>query len=183
LLLTGSRALWAIAPEPLPFERPLRIASAGFIRICLEQLRDELTRGDTAPDDMVVADSLRILARQLRRAAGMRVEATAGVLDRVHTYIEANISRPMMLDELAEKAELSVSRFSELFSRRFGCSPMRYVTELRLRRAAILLNDPGLSIAQVAEEVGFSDPLYFSRRFRLHFDASPTRYRRIVLGR
>jgi AraC family transcriptional regulator of arabinose operon len=89
----------------------------------------------------------------------------------------------MTLDELAETADLSVSRFSELFRRRFGCSPMRYVLELRLRRAAILLNDPSLSIAQVAAGAGFQDPLYFSRRFGRHFGVSPTGYRRQRLCR
>lgn len=183
LLLAGAGALSAISPEPLPYERPMRIGSAAFIRICLEQLREELSRGDTPADDVVVADSLRILARQLRRAAASPAGAVRSALDRVHTYIEANIGRAMTLDELAETADLSVSRFSELFRRRFGCSPMRYVLELRLRRAAILLNDPSLSIAQVAAGAGFQDPLYFSRRFGRHFGVSPTGYRRQRLCR
>ncbi len=182
LLLAGPQAIAAIAPEPIPFERPIRIASAEFLRICLEQLRDELIRGETPPDAVVVGNSLRIVSRQLRRALGGPADATASALDRVHAYIEAHISRTMTLDELADTACLSVSRFSELFGRRFGCSPMRYVSQLRLRRAAILLNDPSLSVAQVAASTGFEDPLYFSRRFRQQFGLSPTHYRRDLLA-
>jgi transcriptional regulator GlxA family with amidase domain len=55
-------------------------------------------------------------------------------------------------------------------------SPNEFVNSLRLKKAAQLLKQNKFKIADVAYEVGFKDPLYFSKCFKRQFGISPTDY-------
>jgi AraC family transcriptional regulator of arabinose operon len=72
---------------------------------------------------------------------------------------------------------LSPSRLSHLFKAETGISVQRYLETARMRHAAELLRRTSFSIKQIAAAVGFPDPLYFSQRFRVFTEASPTDYR------
>ncbi|MCB9035478.1 MAG: helix-turn-helix transcriptional regulator [Lewinellaceae bacterium] len=58
-----------------------------------------------------------------------------------------------------------------------GLSANRFIRFIRLSKARILLKDPGLSIAEVAYDTGFTDPVYFSRVFKKEFGMTPTSFR------
>ncbi|MFI5735698.1 helix-turn-helix domain-containing protein [Kribbella sp. NPDC051587] len=97
---------------------------------------------------------------------------------RVIELIDLSLKSPLDLPKLARVANLSVSRFAHLFRDQLGVTPQQFVERRRLDAAARLLELTTRSIASVAAEVGFSDPLYFSTRFRRHTGTSPTAYRR-----
>lgn len=99
-------------------------------------------------------------------------------LQRVVDVVEQDLDADLSVSRLASVAAMSVSRFSHLFAERVGVSPQRFVEGRRLETAAQLLDLTSRSVAQVATAVGFSDALYFSTRFRRHYGASPTQYRR-----
>lgn len=79
--------------------------------------------------------------------------------------------------DLASRAGLSVSHYAELFRRLTGCSPKTYLGRLRLERAARLLQTTDDSVTSIARQLGFEDPLYFSRRFRAVHGIAPSDYR------
>lgn len=93
-------------------------------------------------------------------------------------YMDAHLRENIRIDTLAEQCMLSVSRFSHLFKSVTGTSAIAYIQELKVSKAAVLLATTGLSVAEVAEQVGFSDPAYFSRAFRKSCGMSPNEYRR-----
>ncbi|MFF1822645.1 helix-turn-helix domain-containing protein [Kribbella sp. NPDC058245] len=97
---------------------------------------------------------------------------------RVIELIDLSLKSPLDLPKLARVANLSVSRFAHLFRDQLGVTPQQFVERRRLDAAARLLELTTRSIASVAAEVGFADPLYFSTRFRRHTGTSPTAYRR-----
>ena len=96
-------------------------------------------------------------------------------------YIAGNYAEPISIDAVAEHFHLSRQYFSKLFRRVTGRSPHAYLTEVRIRRAQELLALPDLSIQDVATNVGFSDPYYFSRCFRKHTKMTPSAYRQRML--
>lgn len=57
-----------------------------------------------------------------------------------------------------------------------GKSPLDFIRSIRLKRAANLLQKSGLSVAEIAYQVGFNDPKVFSRSFKEEFNATPTQY-------
>ena len=93
-------------------------------------------------------------------------------------YLAANIRQPFELEALARHCGLSVSRLAHLFKQAAGVSPQRFFEQQRMRQASQLLRITGLGVAEVAAEVGYDDPFYFSNRFRRHAGKSPTQYRR-----
>jgi AraC family transcriptional regulator of arabinose operon len=74
---------------------------------------------------------------------------------------------------MAREAGLSRQHFTELFRHHFGMAPMKYVLQARMHRAAYLLRDQNLRVADVAWAVGFKDSFHFSRSFRKEFGIPP----------
>jgi transcriptional regulator GlxA family with amidase domain len=75
--------------------------------------------------------------------------------------------------DLAQKAGISEGHLRSLFRQRFGSSPGKYRTLLRLARARELLISSTMSVKEAAFRAGFADQLYFSRVFRHRFGISP----------
>ena len=61
---------------------------------------------------------------------------------------------------------------------RYGVLPKLYIDKLRLNKAAELLVETNLNIAEIAEMMGYQDPFHFSRRFKAVIGFSPQQYRR-----
>ena len=96
---------------------------------------------------------------------------------RVVDHVDRRLREPLSVAALAAVARLSVSRFTHLFAANVGVSPQRYVERQRLNLATQLLDLTSRPVAAIAREVGFTDPLYFSTRFKHHTGMSPTAYR------
>lgn len=89
----------------------------------------------------------------------------------------SRLSEKLTLNDLAEEAGLSPSRFAHLFREQVGSPPLQFLDMRRLDRAKQLLDRSGVSIGAVAEEIGF-EALYFSRWFKRHTGMGPRAYRR-----
>jgi AraC-like DNA-binding protein/mannose-6-phosphate isomerase-like protein (cupin superfamily) len=82
------------------------------------------------------------------------------------------------VDALAGMAHMSKRSFMRTFQAATGMSPIAYLIQLRINRAAQLLRSrPEMSITEIALETGFSDSNYFARQFRLSQNITPTGYR------
>ena len=77
---------------------------------------------------------------------------------------------------------MSPVSFVRHFRAATGLTPQEYLIKLRLEEAAILLQNPDLSIAEAALQSGFNDSNYFSRLFRKKNNISPRSYRKLQLG-
>lgn len=101
--------------------------------------------------------------------------------DRIRTaldHISHHLTDDLSVPALAGLANLSPSRFAHLFRGQMHDSPQRFVEAARLDRAAQLLEHTNLSVASIAQRVGFESPFYFSRRFKQHRGQSPRAFRR-----
>jgi AraC family transcriptional regulator of arabinose operon len=92
-------------------------------------------------------------------------------------YVDRNLRADLSVAALARTSNLSVSRFAHLFRGQLGVTPQQFVERRRLDTAARLLELTARPVASIATEVGFTNPLYFSTRFRAHTGHSPTQYR------
>lgn len=93
-------------------------------------------------------------------------------------YMESHSSEEIPMEQLAELSHYSQRHFIRLFSEIYGVAPHRYLTDIRIRRAASLLRDTHLDITDVSLKCGFSDPNYFSRIFRKYYGTSPLKFRK-----
>jgi AraC family transcriptional activator of mtrCDE len=98
-------------------------------------------------------------------------------LARVLSEILERPERHYSVDMLAHIAVMSRSVFAEKFQSCFHRTPMDYLRDVRLRRAAQLLHRGDLSVGEVATKVGFSSRSHFSRIFNEQFGRSPVQFR------
>ena len=92
-------------------------------------------------------------------------------------FLRANIDRSLSLAEMAAHAGLSESHFSRIFKEQTGHAPLDYFILLKMQHASTLLALTSLPVREVATQLGYGDPYYFSRLFKKVLGVSPRAYR------
>jgi len=97
---------------------------------------------------------------------------------KVRAYILENLHTSLSLDAMARIVEMSPNYFLSLFRQATGMTPHKYVVHLRLERARKLLEQPELTLMQIAQSCGFQDQSQFTTTFRRFAGVTPGQYRR-----
>jgi AraC-like DNA-binding protein len=140
-----------------------------------EHILAELQR-DTSPARMMSAAGsawnllTHIATDRILRDRGEPVE-------RAIAFLKETFDTSLRVAELAAMVGVSSSHLSALFNRATGGGILAYQTSLRIGKARHLLDTTTMTVREVAAEVGYSDPLYFSRHFRKIQGQSPRQYR------
>jgi len=93
-------------------------------------------------------------------------------------YLDANSHRTVSGEELAGLIFRSPDYCRKLFSREYGITPYAYQLEQKIHRAKVLLTETGLSVGEIAAQVGYEDLHYFSNLFYAKTGLRPLRYRK-----
>ena len=95
-------------------------------------------------------------------------------------YIES-VSGNTTPQEVADHLHLSRAYLRNLFSISHGISLQKYILRYRMQRAAELLAETNLPIGTIGQQVGYQDPLMFSKMFHKYRHMSPTAYRKSTI--
>lgn len=99
-------------------------------------------------------------------------------------HIRMHPDIPIGLKEAVKLVGRSPSTITRMFKKVTGRSFKQYQTDLRLQRASELLESmPNRPVTEIAQAVGFEDPLYFSRIFHKYTGFSPSDYRNRKTGK
>ena len=101
---------------------------------------------------------------------------------RVYDYIAAHLDQKITNDALAQIAGLSTGYFYAAFKQTEGISPHRYVLQCRVRRTQQLLTSTEMSVAEIADAVGFSNQSHCIHYFREIVGVTPSHYRRCCVA-
>jgi AraC family transcriptional regulator len=156
---------------------------SALLNICAALEREAETGGETGrlySDALSVALAARLL--HLHSASPFLPAQYAGglpkyALRRVIDYIEANLSRNLLLAELSALISMSPYHFARLFRDSTGLAPHQYLIRRRIERAKALLTDPARSLADIAREVGYESQSNFTSAFRKITGSTPKVYR------
>jgi AraC family L-rhamnose operon transcriptional activator RhaR len=96
--------------------------------------------------------------------------------------LEAEPERGWRMPELARAANVDPTYLTRLFSTEIGTPPIAHLARIRAERAATLLAESRLSIAQIGAAVGWPDTAHFTRRFRDLVGVTPGHYRNAIRG-
>ncbi len=94
-------------------------------------------------------------------------------------FIEKNYSRPITIKQIAGHVGLDRSYLCSIFKETVGASPQQYLINFLMDKACQLMNNPLLSISDIARSVGYNNPLTFSKAFKKTKGVSPRNYRKL----
>lgn len=93
-------------------------------------------------------------------------------------YINNNFHSQIEICDLASVVNLSVSQFERKFKKIFQLSPLRHITNIRIKAACKLLATTNKTIASIAQETGFYDHSHLTRQFTQQIGMTPKVYRK-----
>ena len=97
----------------------------------------------------------------------------------VREYIEDTYSQNISIKNLSNLCNLSPFHLIRVFREYVGVPPHAYLKQVRIKRAKVLLAK-GVSIAFIAQEIGFTDQSHFSKQFKQITGITPNKYSNIV---
>ncbi|RMF17559.1 MAG: AraC family transcriptional regulator [Gammaproteobacteria bacterium] len=167
------------ALSPL-FERSRLLCLPPAVRSLADACRQTLQH---TPNDPVLT---RALGVGLLRACILSLDPGQAVraarrfrldLARIDAYIDAHLSGPICVADLAGSVCLSPGWFKQAFKSATGESPAAYVRRKRLERAHALILDTPWPLSRIAAECGFADQSALAHAFRRHFGCAPSHLR------
>ncbi|MCM3627091.1 response regulator [Paenibacillus glycanilyticus] len=148
--------------EP-PSGRPLFLLLDERGRLSLELCRRELMNGLTA----------------FAAIAGAGGNKEHSIMRDIAKYMEQHYNREVTLQDISDRFYLSREYISRRFKQEMGENVFDYLGRIRVEKAKLLLQNPNLKIAQIAEMVGYDDDKYFSKVFKKFEGQSPNQYRKL----
>lgn len=166
--------------EPVPLDVGMIFSPPVLFWADLEALLQAFARPRSMVTDNQLSWRLALLLSCLEELSPERAEIKTHIkpdeafLLRVHALVAKNIREPLSIKGLAHPLGVSESRLRARFKAAAGQSLGRYQRKLRLQLAAgLFVANRHLSVAEVAERVGWESPFAFSRAFRRHWGRSP----------
>lgn len=165
--------------------RPVEIQEAPALATLAGLLVDEVSRPARHP---VFAESLAgsIATGLLDIPAGGDERASGGLtpaqMRRLAVALKARADRRMTVAEMAAAVGLSESWFAAVFKQTTGQTPLQWQLAQRIAQARRLLSDSGLTVADVASQLGFSDQAHLTRAFRQVMGETPAAWRRMQMA-
>jgi AraC-like DNA-binding protein len=165
-------------------EQVLWKASAEF-RECFIQIGKSIKQSETNCYDSklkILINNLLVLLLDIFREGNIVLDTSLIESKRsVRLFLqllESRIDEEWTVVKMAEYCHLGVTRFTHYCKEISNCSPIEYLTRLRLQKAAhLLIQDIHIPVVNVAYMCGFSSNQYFNYSFKKHFHATPSAYR------
>ena len=99
-------------------------------------------------------------------------------MEQAAQYFRMHYNKPISIEDYAVSHNMSISWFIQNFRQYANTTPAQYVQSLRLTNAKMLLETTNYNITEIANLVGYENPLYFSRFFRKQCGMSPSQFRK-----
>ena len=141
----------------------------------IERMQQSLRRAASWEDCLDYLNALLLQLWQWREECS---DKYGEVIDKVKAYIQEQFSNDQLsLKEIAAHVRISPSHLSKIFSQERGQTLTEYLTQVRIRRAMELLKSTPNKMLEIASDVGYGDPHYFSNLFKKLTGMTPKEYR------
>ncbi|MCI9543385.1 AraC family transcriptional regulator [Acutalibacter muris] len=150
------------------------------VRLALERLAG-LREGEYGYELMCLSEISRIwlyASRRMRQGGQRSGGAAHGPVKKMLAYIHDHYQEKITIDQLTAFAGVSRTQCYSQFRQYTGLSPVAYLNDYRLNRAAALMLETECSVTEAGYACGFGDSSYFVKLFRQRFGVPPMRYRR-----
>lgn len=123
-----------------------------------------------------------LTGRQLRegQTSGSNIQEE---MEQAAAYFNEHYNTKISVEQYSQSLHISTNWFIRSFKQYTGMSPAQYILSLRMVNAQSLLEHTSYNVSEIAEIVGYDNPLYFSRVFKKELGVSPAQYRKNSLRR
>ena len=155
--------------------------SANFFEQILQLIWDEKPSTERKIET-VILDLIQLI--QLQVNENLPEDTLEKVSSRQHRlteeaarFIKKNLHRKLAVTDVADHCCVSACHLTHIFKGIMGVPPVQYIQQQRMNQAKRLLGDESLYVFEVAHQMGYGDPFYFSRQFKKITGFSPQTYR------
>lgn len=140
------------------------------LKLCKEDYEELLTH--------LLSHLLILIHRVLNTRPRTKAHAIMKEMDAAVKYFHQNYNQPISIEEFAISRHMSISWFIRNFKEYTHSTPAQYLLSLRISNAQTLLESTDYNVTEIAEIVGYDNPLYFSRLFKKQCGMSPSEFRK-----
>ncbi len=172
-------------PEALLRSAHNDVVIARLMKECWDDGKKDTPHGTLLLDAnmMAIAARLVVLAQGSVKVAPPTkrpAEFTQQVMDHIAHYVDTHIDQDVRVAMLANLAGMQEYGFARAFRAFTGLPPHQWVLERRVARAAMMLKDSKLSVAEISYAVGFSSQAHLTATFSKRMGVGPAAYRKAV---
>lgn len=120
----------------------------------------------------------RALKEEYEEGKRVRTGQARELVQIAKEYIDNNYDHNISIGDLANHVYLSQGYFARAFRESFGISPLSYLSQVRIEKAATLLEETDIKIASISRKVGFSSPQRFNTAFKKSKGFTPMEFRK-----
>jgi len=102
------------------------------------------------------------------------------IVDKIKHYLDTNYTKPLSLENISKALNMTPNYVSHAFKAKMNSSPIHYLLYRRFGEAQSLLMNTELTMAEISDLLGFSNPAHFSAMFKKHVGLSPVQYKRSI---
>ena len=154
------------------------------LRSLISECSDEYSTRDVCYKLPIRANIYLIVAALLRFYCGSRDELDRMIyhnvlrLRPVMDHISERFKDKIYIEQLSEMINVSPDYFTKMFKESIGKTPIDYINAMRINYSMELLASTDMSMAEIADIIGFCNPNYFHKIFKQYMDVSPLAYRK-----
>ncbi|WP_252224602.1 helix-turn-helix domain-containing protein [Clostridium sp. ZBS2] len=149
-----------------------------LLKYC-ENIRDKSLSPDSFTKFSCKVEFINLINSLVENVRAVQYNDKLKLVNKGIEYINKNFSEPMSVSEIAEILNMDRRRFSDVFQEVTGLSPIKYLTEYRLKEAKRLLKFSSYTIFEIADMTGYNDCFYFSKTFKKNVGMCPRKYREV----
>ena len=119
---------------------------------------------------------MNIIRKMSEHLQGKKVGSNHRIIQKLLQFIDEKYADNIGLNELAMLVNMNPAYLSILFRNEVGVTYVKYLTDLRIKKAKELL-DEGMKVTEVSEKVGYYNYRYFCEIFKKHQGITPNEYK------
>lgn len=149
-----------------------------LIKYC-ENIRDKSLSPDNFTKFSCKVEFINLINSLVETVRDVQYNDKLKLVNKGIEYINKNFNESISVSEISDILDIDRRRFSEVFQEVTGLSPIKYLTEYRLKEAKRLLKFSSYTISEIADMTGYNDCFYFSKTFKKNVGVCPRKYREI----
>jgi len=170
-------------PKPFFTDEPEMTRSGPFMPLLINIFAPE--KIDATQAMITVNQLFHGLLNEIVYQLGRKRSGIVSGLEKHHRDLVASIALQMQenpkeitsVSGIALKAGYSTDHFTRTFKKIMGCSPQQFLVNARITKAKSMLLDSGLTIKEIADQLGYCNAYFFSRQFKTMTDHTPSEFR------